>query len=272
MTQQFRPNASASVLAWLAERNLSHADLVAHIVATLHSPSFAAGNAGALQVDWPRIPVPADLIAFAASAALGRQVSALLDSDQPVPGVTAGALLSGLAELGTFKGKDYKVTAGWGGAQIGRTGSKIVMPRPGHVVTRSWTPSELAALSALGIRHDLDLPKVLELVGETACDVYLNNTTFWKGVPDRVWNFTIGGYQSLKKWLSYRDESVLERPLKSQEVQHFSEVVRRIVEILATGPAMDQAHADAQTTAIKWKEGRPFVPPPETEAEMEHVG
>lgn len=103
MTNQFRPNTSASLLAWLTERNLSHSDLVAHIVATLHSPFYAKENAGALESDWPHIPIPADLAALEASAALGQTISALLDSDFAVPGVTSGALLSGLAGLGASK-------------------------------------------------------------------------------------------------------------------------------------------------------------------------
>jgi hypothetical protein len=36
-------------------------------------------------------------------------------------------------------------------------------------------------------------------------DVYLNDVAYWKGIPARVWDYTIGGYQVIKKWLSYRD-------------------------------------------------------------------
>ena len=32
-----------------------------------------------------------------------------------------------------------------------------------------------------------------------------------KHIPQSVWNFTIGGYQVIKKWLSYREQRVLGR-------------------------------------------------------------
>lgn len=33
--------------------------------------------------------------------------------------------------------------------------------------------------------------------------VFLNDRTCWEGIPDAVWQFSLGGYQVLKKWLSY---------------------------------------------------------------------
>lgn len=42
----------------------------------------------------------------------------------------------------------------------------------------------------------------------------------------------LGGYQVLKKWLSYREHKVLDRPLSPEEVQHFSATARRIAAIL----------------------------------------
>ena len=42
----------------------------------------------------------------------------------------------------------------------------------------------------------------------------------------------LGGYQVLKKWLSYRERSVLDRALTPHEVQYFSNVARRIAAML----------------------------------------
>ena len=36
-------------------------------------------------------------------------------------------------------------------------------------------------------------------------DLYLNDASYWRNVPARVWDYTIGGYQVIKKWLSYRE-------------------------------------------------------------------
>ena len=72
----------------------------------------------------------------------------------------------------------------------------------------------------------------LPALGETTVDVYINDDAFWRNVPAAVWTYKLGGYQVLKKWLSYRERSILGRPLKADEVQHFTDTARRIAAIL----------------------------------------
>ena len=71
------------------------------------------------------------------------------------------------------------------------------------------------------------------VLGEGAVDVYLNNNAWWSNVPVAVWDYKLGGYQVLKKWLSYRESKVLGRSLLPEEVQHFTDTARRIAVILA---------------------------------------
>lgn len=63
-------------------------------------------------------------------------------------------------------------------------------------------------------------------------DVYLNDRACWRDVPTEVWEYRLGGYQVLKKWLSYRESKVLGRGLEVGEVGWFSAVARRIAGIL----------------------------------------
>ena len=77
----------------------------------------------------------------------------------------------------------------------------------------------------LGRRH-------APILGETTYDIYLNARAYWRNVPAGVWTYKLGGYQVLKKWLSYRERTILRRPLKPDEVQHFAETARRIAAIL----------------------------------------
>ena len=84
---------------------------------------------------------------------------------------------------------------------------------------------------------ELDYPAderaaLVNVLGETTFDIYLNGDAFWRNVPAAVWNYRLGGYQVLKKWLSYRERSVLGRPLNLEEVQHFSDTARRIARVL----------------------------------------
>jgi hypothetical protein len=72
----------------------------------------------------------------------------------------------------------------------------------------------------------------------------MNGASYWKCVPELVWECRIGGYQVLKKWLSYRDFSIIDRPLSGDEVGHFQQSARRIAAILLLGPALDASYQD----------------------------
>ena len=104
------------------------------------------------------------------------------------------------------------------------------MPGQGCTAERSFTPEERATLGG-----------ALPALGETTFDIYLNGSAFWRNVPAAVWNYRLGGYQVLKKWLSYRERTVLGRALKLDEVQHFRDTARRIAAIqtiTSSGPQM----------------------------------
>ena len=208
-------------------------DLFHHVLAVLHDPDYREANAGALRMEWPRIPLPGwpdgdapgAAEELAASAARGRGLAALLDSDTPVPGVTTGALRPEIAAIavpatvggGNMAGEDFALTAGWGHFGQG----DAVMPGRGQVVERSYTAEERAALGGAA-----------ETLGETTFDVYLNGRAYWRNVPSAVWGYKLGGYQVLKKWLSYRERGVLGRALLPEEVQHFTDTARRIGAVL----------------------------------------
>lgn len=79
----------------------------------------------------------------------------------------------------------------------------------------------------------------------------------WTNVPSEVWDYTLGGYQVIKKWLSYRETAILGRTLKPDEVAYVSEIVRRIAAILLLGPTLDANYAASKADAVEWKDGRP---------------
>ena len=99
-----------------------------------------------------------------------------------------------------------------------------VMPGQGRAVERAYRPEER---EALGDR--------VAALGETTFDVHLNGEAFWRNVPAAVWEYRLGGYQVLKKWLSYRERRVLDRRLGTGEVQHFADTARRIGALLLWG-------------------------------------
>jgi hypothetical protein len=256
-TGELRSNFVPTTLAWLQGIGHSADDLFNHIVATLHAPSYGVENAGALRVDWPRIPLAGNADVLKASSELGEKIAALLDAERAVPGVSSGALYAGLAVIAVPKGKSFELTMGWGSAQTNKNGSRIVMPGNGKTTQRPWTERETDTLKELAARHKLDHPALLALIGEHAVDVQINTEARWEGVPSRVWSYTLGGYQVLKKWLSYREATVLGRALAGDEALHFAKTARRITELLCMGPALDATHSLARECAVPWIDGRP---------------
>ena len=242
-----RTNSSPAARRYLERLGLTVEDLFHHALSVLHDPAYRQANAGALRMEWPRIPLPhwpelsartvtgeSDLAAkveeatttLAAGIARGRELTALLDPETPVPGVTTGQLRPEIAAIAVpatkhghnMFGDDFDLTAGWGHFGSGQA----VMPGQGHAVERSYTGTERSALT-----------DVLDTLGETTYDIHLNDNAYWRNVPGNVWTFRLGGYQVLKKWLSYREGKVLGRALRADEVQYFSETARRIAAILS---------------------------------------
>ena len=112
---------------------------------------------------------------------------------------------------------DFSLTVGWGHFGQG----EAVMPGQGRVVGRSYTAEERAALGSAA-----------NALGDITFDIHLNARAYWTNVPAAVWQYKLGGYQVLKKWLSYRERGVLGRALRPEEVQHFTDTARRIAAIL----------------------------------------
>ena len=219
-----------------------------HALAVGYSPAYLTENADGIRQDWPRIPLPASKDLLLASAELGRQVAALLDTETAVAGVTAGTLRAELKVLGvatTTHGKgmnreagDYAVTAGWGHG--GKGG--ITMPGKGRLVTRAYTADERAALA-----------QTTALLGEQTCDVYLNDHAYWRNLPQRVWDYTIGGYQVMKKWLSYREAALLGRALTVAEIHEVRDMARRIAAILLLEPQLDANYQAVTADGYDWQ-------------------
>ena len=327
---QRQPNLSEAARRYLERLGMTVEDLFHHILAVLHDPAYRKANAGALRMEWPRIPLPgwpapraaadspasasvhpalpsisagetpalprtaaygsdgptgerprpgnagvppADKSnanakesdarpsgqagekgaaeALAQSAAPGRELAALLDPDRPVPGVTQAPLRPELAAIAipatadgrNMTGDDFALTAGWG--HFGTGGA--VMPGQGRAQERPYTSEERTALhntvasdptnrpagQAPSTPQELPVAKTIRpSLGETTFDIHLNDRAHWRNVPAAVWHYKLGGYQVLKKWLSYRERSILNRPLLPEEVQHFTDTARRICAIL----------------------------------------
>jgi len=214
-----------------------------HVLAVGYSDAYLAENAPAIRSNWPRVPLPSQLSLLTASASLGRELAGLLDVTQEIQGITADPappfdLVGRLARVGggPISPGDLAVTVGWG-FQNPQSGT---MPGSGKVAMRSLSEEEVGLLQAIG-QPD-----------QNVADVFLNDELAWKSIPATVWEYKIGGHQVLKKWLSYREEAVLGRTLRIDEVREFTNLARRLTAIAHMRPALAQNYMNVKAHSALW--------------------
>ncbi|MEH2133222.1 MAG: type ISP restriction/modification enzyme [Nostoc sp.] len=174
------------------------------------------------------------------------RVAALLDPESSVTGVTSGkicpelqviAIISRVTEGNWNPENDFALTAGWG-----HTGqNNVTMPGRGRLTEREYSSEEQNAMGE-DIHH----------LGKNTCDIYLNDIAYWKNIPAKVWDYTIGGYQVIKKWLSYREKPLLDRPLKVEEVREVTNIARRITAIVLLETALDTNYEKVKQSTYTW--------------------
>ena len=261
-----KANLSSTARAYLAGLGVKGPDANAetagtiwmHALAIGYSPAYLAENADGIRRDWPRIPLPDSRKALEKSAELGRQVAALLDTESEVSGVTGGKVKAFFRTVGLLAkagggalnpdAGDLAVAAGWGHA--GKGGA--TMPGKGRTVARPYSKEEKAAIAEAAKSRGISQKAALALLGADTRDVYLNDRAYWKNIPANVWEYYIGGYQVIKKWLSYREDKLLGRPLKSEEAREVTAMARRLTAIVLLQPALDENYRRAAAKAYAW--------------------
>ena len=239
-------NAKASGLVWM------------HTLAIGYSPAYLSENADGIRRDWPRIPLPADRRALEASAALGEQIAVLLNTEADIAGVTAGKISPFLKTVGLITkvaggqidaaGGDLVVTAGWGHA--GKEG--VTMPGKGNLSGRQYDEDEAKAIDAEAAARGMSAKDARRLLGERTCDVYLNGAAYWRNIPLNVWEYYIGGYQVIKKWLSYREDDILGRALKPEEAREVMNMAPRLAAIVLLQPVLDENYRRVKGATYAW--------------------
>ena len=113
------------------------------------------------------------------------------------------------------------------------------MPGRGRVVER---PCEISEVSG-GLKGP----------GSITLDIYLNNVAYWRNVPSRVWDYTIGGYQVIKKWLSYREKALLGRGLTIEEAEEVTRMARCIAALVLLEEALDANYRSVAGAVYGWE-------------------
>jgi hypothetical protein len=254
-------NLSPAARTYLAKLGITNPDNDAetaaliwmHALAIGYSPAYLAENAGGIRQDWPRIPLPELKTVLLASAELGKQIAALLDISTPVTGVDSGKVCPELVKIAvvtrlTKEALNLSLTAGWG--HLGK--GDVKMPGKGKLETRSYTAEESSAAVPAAPGAAGGTP-ALPLLGSATHDIFLNESAGWCNVPEKVWTYTIGGYQVIKKWLSYREQDLLGRPLTPDEAREVTHMARRIAALILLQPELDKNYQAVKAATVVWK-------------------
>jgi len=227
-----------------------------HVLAVGFSPAYLIENADGIRLGWPRVPLPNSEQALRSSVQLGSQVAALLDPEASISGITSGNIRPELKIIANISRQgggnldpsagDLCITVGWG------HGTDVVMPGLGRASERGYTEEECSAIREGCELLELANQEAFDKLGKTTCDIYLNDIAYWRNIPAQVWDYTIGGYQVLKKWLSYREYEVLGHSLTPEEAREFTTIARRIAALILLEPSLDANYKTIKKNSYKW--------------------
>lgn len=191
-------------------------DVFNYIYAIFHSPTYRKRYAEFLKIDFPRVPLTSDKVLFRKLCALGGELVALHLLESPK--------LNKLVTTYPKKGSD--------------TVENVRYLEPGLPLTSILSPQ-----AGRGSKRDsLSGPGAGEGKGEVGerksnGRIYINRDQYFAGIRPEEWEFHIGGYQVLQKWLKDRKG----RKLSADDLTHYQRVVVALRETIRLMAEIDQA-------------------------------
>jgi hypothetical protein len=189
-------------------------------LALCHSPQYQLEHKDSLGQDWAHLPIPKRRGLFDELADTGEDLAILLNPAKSPLKVLRAILGSDLEHLGilsTIGGgnvsrKDLTIKYAFLGAAQG--GWRGRAPAAGEPMHDEWS--------------------------STTGDLYINDTVYFRHVPEPVWRYELGGYPVIKKWLAYRDGGRRANvALSVQEVTHLRSMVQRLSAVLLLRKSLD---------------------------------
>jgi predicted helicase len=205
-----RPNFSPTFLKAIASSlelqlgvgglpaGLTPEDIFHYAYAVFHSPGYRSRYAEFLKIDFPRLPLTGNLELFRALARLGGELTALHLLEFKVVGASAPS--------------DQEGGERWAEAQTTFIGTSKEVTKVGYSNDTVW-------INASGTK------------GNTTA-----GTSGFRGVPEAVWNFHIGGYQVCEKWLKDRKG----RTLTDEDIAHYHKIVIALTETIRLMAEIDE--------------------------------
>ncbi|MEI6314566.1 MAG: type ISP restriction/modification enzyme, partial [Syntrophus sp. (in: bacteria)] len=159
----FTPSAAGDLQTTFGPEDIFH-----YIYAIFHSPTYRTRYAEFLKIDFPRVPLTADVALFRTLCGLGKELVGLHLLESP--------------QAGQFSTR-YPIA-----------GDNLV---------------------------DKGYPKYVPPQNDHPGRININKSQYFEGISPEVWEFYIGGYQVLGKWLKDRQG----RQLSYDDLTHYQQVV-----------------------------------------------
>ena len=126
--------------------------------------------------------------------------------------------------------------------KMGRLGKKLADL---HLVKSEELKNPVAKFRGDG-NNTLEKP----LYNEKEKRVYINKTQYFESIQKDVWEYLIGGYQVLSKWLKYRRG----RKLSLGDIKHYCKVVTALKKTIETQDEIDKLYQDVEKDIIGFSE------------------
>lgn len=207
-------------------------EIFRYVYAILFSPTYRLRYVDFLKRDFPQVPIPVHGALLSQLGRLGAELIALHLAEASVQ-QTLSACYDKAAKAWRYevsKGQHLPVTLSFSGPE------KPVVGKVGWSDNTVWI--------------DAVKPKRGE------ADTRVTGTIGFRGVPEDVWNFHIGGYKVCEKWLKDRND----RTLTADDIAHYHRIVIALHETIRLMKEIDEvidAHGgwpDAFQTADAKKE------------------
>ncbi|MEI8173651.1 MAG: type ISP restriction/modification enzyme [Deltaproteobacteria bacterium] len=214
LSQELTPNLAKTGREWVKLLGLEVSaktcwSVFAYFYAVLFAPSYGKRYAEFLKIDFPRLPLTSSLDLFRNLARLGGELAALHLVD---------------AQVQTGISIRHDKTEGWTYA--------YGTPPPVRIV---FTGTEEPVVDKVGWSDDTVWINAVK-PKKGAADANLTGTIGFRGVPEEVWNFRIGGYQVCQKWLKDRKG----RTLVADDLIHYHRIIVALNETIRIMREIDE--------------------------------
>jgi len=81
--------------------------------------------------------------------------------------------------------------------------------------------------------------------------VYINETQYFEGVPEEIWEYQIGGYQVCRKWLRDRKS----RKLSLDDIKHYCKIVTSLQKTIQIQKQIDKIYPKVEKKIVEFGDG-----------------